>query len=275
MRARPQDGGISRRRIARSSHGVWVIILDSTPVAWWHSPRQMIRRYRRGLAAAAAAAAVFLLASALLRVVAPATDTVVVAVAHVPAGAVVQAADVTTSQWPTGLVPDDAIRDLDLAVGAMTPLPLARGEPITRTRLRVSSDSPGDVAGRVLVVVGLADPWSTALVGAGSVVDIHPVASAWAGDPVSYPASAGTAPLARDAIVVRVLGEPGFGPTDAELPSASGALPGDLLPEGGSRPNSSGALVVAVQPGEVAAIAAAAGSGVSISAAVPAGSPDQ
>lgn len=112
-------------------------------------------------------------------------------------------------------------------------------------------------AGRTRVVVGLADPLSARLVSAGDSVDVYLPS----GQLVADPAPGETSRLATGAVVVEVVGAPGPGEVD---PQGGGV--GDHLWGAAAGPTGV-ALVLAVAPGDVARVASAAGTGLSI--AVP------
>ncbi len=194
----------------------------------------------------------FVLGWALLSAVSPAVAEVVVATRAIPAGSVLDADDVVVRSWPVGLIPDAVLSDPAAAVGAASVTAISQGEPLTSQRLLPTAGM--DLTGRVTVVAGLADPWAADLVAPGSRVDVYGAAGDW-------PAETGPArparPLAHEAVVVRVLGRDARG-------EPSG-VPGLDLGTDDLATDGSVALVLGVTPQEVAAIAALAGQGVTIS----------
>jgi Flp pilus assembly protein CpaB len=221
-------------------------------------PRRLVRRvarHRRLVAAVLAAAAAWSATSAVLAVVAPATAPVVVAVRDLPAGVVLDPADVREVAWPRALVPAGVAGHSE-AVGAVLAVPVTRGQPLTGPAL----SPPGagaEMPGRVRVIAGLADPWSARLVTPGSVVDLHLPTGA-AGDPMAWPEAPragpapGATPLARQARVVQVLGR------DGTADDGAGLLPGAPPDPGGH------ALVVSVTAVEAERLAAVAGQGLAV-----------
>lgn len=178
--------------------------------------------------------------------VSPAAADVVVAARPVAAGTTLTPDDVMIRAWPVDLLPELVVTDPSAAVGGGTVTAIARGEVLTSARLSPLTST--DLDGRVSVVAGLADPWSAELVGPGSRVDVYPAAGSWVDG--ALPVEAG--PLARDAVVVRLLG------------TQQGPAPGiDIVVE--PLPSDGVALVLAVRTDEVPAIAALAGQGVTIS----------
>ncbi len=164
-------------------------LLRSLPALVGAGRRARWRRtvLRRLLAAGCAAAAVVVLVDAL-RPAPPATVAVVVAAAPVPAGSVLGLADVRTTRVPEGSVQPGALRATSDAVGRRTTSPLTAGEWITRTRLVPRGPADGLTPGRVALHVGLADPLTADVVGAGQRVLVF--------------ATTGGSALARQAVVL-------------------------------------------------------------------------
>lgn len=143
--------------------------------------REVLRavRRRRGLLAAGLAAAA--VATALPGLAPPATPGVVVLVAarDLPAGTVLQDADVARVALPEAALPDGALTDEPVA-GRLVAGAVRRGEPLTDVRLLGAGllDGLGDAGGRggqdglVASPVRLADPAGAALVTAGDRVDV-------------------------------------------------------------------------------------------------------
>lgn len=225
-----------------------MIRIDPLPAPWWSRVAQRLRRRRRMLAAAAAAAATCSFGWTVLAVVTPAVADVVVTARPVAAGTTLTADDVTVETWPVELLPDLAVTDPAAAIDGGTVTAIARGEVLTSARL--SPVASAELDGRVSVVAGLADPWSAELVAPGSRVDVYPAAAGWVDG--ALPSQAG--PVARDAVVIRLLGTPPAPPPGIDIVA-------DPLPSDGT------ALVLAVRTAEVPALAALAGQGVTISTA--------
>jgi pilus assembly protein CpaB len=72
-----------------------------------------------------------------------ATASVVVAAKDVPAGAVLDQQSLEVKQWPAVAVPEEAIANLDAAVGRVARVPIFTGEAIVPGRLARAGTAPG------------------------------------------------------------------------------------------------------------------------------------
>jgi pilus assembly protein CpaB len=72
-----------------------------------------------------------------------ATKSVVVAAKDVPAGAVLDQQSLEVRQWPAVAVPEEAIANLDAAVGRVARVPIFTGEAIVPGRLARAGTAPG------------------------------------------------------------------------------------------------------------------------------------
>jgi Flp pilus assembly protein CpaB len=168
---------------------------------------------------------------------------VLVAARDVPAGAALQAGDLTRVSRPPSDLPVAAVTEVAAAVGRVVATPLQSGEVLTPARLLGHGLLSGRPAGEVAVPVRIADGPASALLGPGSRVDVL-VAQA---DAVT--ASART--VARGATVLAVPGHLADG--------ADGAGPaGGLLGTGGADPTQGGLLLLAVPASTAADLAQAA-----------------
>ena len=224
--------------------------------------RRGIGRYRRVLAALCAGIAV---AAAVHQLAPPppATDAVLVAARDLPAGRVLQAADLVTADWPAGSRPDGALAS---PAGRVLAAPLRRGEPITDTRVTGPGLLAGQPPGTVAVTVRLTDPAATVLLAPGRRIDLL------AGAVDARGAAAGSAPgtspgtratsddvLASDVLVLAVptATADGTGSGSGWL-DTTGSL-GDPAGGSGGSSGSAGLVVVAVDRDAAARLAAAAG----------------
>jgi Flp pilus assembly protein CpaB len=132
--------------------------------------RRAVLRRRRLLAVLFTVGAV---ATALRATVPPPAPTVevLVAAADLPAGAVLDAEDLTTRPLPPDSVPDRVLTDLADAAGAILAAPVRAGEPITDVRLvgpGLAASAPGTVA----VPVRLSDAAQAGLLAVGDAIDL-------------------------------------------------------------------------------------------------------
>jgi len=136
--------------------------------------------------------------TALALALAPAGNTavvpVVVAVADLPSGAPLRAADLAVREWPAELAPGGAVRAVPDADGRSLVGAVRAGEPITDARLAGAGPVGGPDA--AVVAVRLADAGVAAVLAPGSRVDV--VA---AGERADQPVV-----LSADATVQAVLG---------------------------------------------------------------------
>lgn len=153
-----------------------------------------------------------------------------------PAGAALQAGDLTVATRPASDVPVGVVRTGEDLTGRVVAAPLAPGEVLTSARLV----SPGLLAGRprseVVAPVRIADPEAAALLGAGTRVD---VLLAVEGARTARTVARGATVLARPA------------------PASGG--PG--LPDLGADIASGGLVLLAVEASVAAALAQAASEG--------------
>lgn len=165
----------------------------------------MLRR-RRLLAVGCVAVAMI---SALRATAAPPPTTVAVQVLTraVPAGTVIEAGDLGVVAFAPGSVPDDLAAD---PVGRAVATAVARGEPLTTTRLVGAALATG--AGRRAMPVRFPDAGTAGLLRVGDRIDVVAV----------DPQGAAAALVATD---VPVLAVPRPDPTSA----GDGSLPGRLV----------------------------------------------
>ena len=134
------------------------------------SVRRAVLRRRRLLAVLCAVGAV----PAGLRATAPPaapTDDVLVTVRDLPAGAVLEGADLRTVAVAPDQAPDGVLTDVDDAAGAILAAPLRAGEAVTDVRLvgpGLAAGAPGTVA----VPVRLSDAAQVGLLEVGDEVDL-------------------------------------------------------------------------------------------------------
>ena len=201
-------------------------------------PRILVRRLRQ------AAAATLALLALVLALRPPPDDArpqpdeqpVVVAATDLPAGRSLTAADLVVARLPDDAVPDGVAAAPAPLTGSVLAAPVRRGEPVTDVRLvgpRLWAQVP---AGQVAAPVRLADLAVVGLLRAGDRVDVlatgSPDVDAGAG------AADGAQVVAADALVLTATGPDDDGPATA---AADGGL-----------------LVLAVDPGTAARLAAAA-----------------
>jgi Flp pilus assembly protein CpaB len=132
--------------------------------------RRTVLARRRLLAALAAAGAV---AAGLQAASAPPqpTTTVLTAARDLPAGSVLDAADLTETEFAPDSVPTGTLRSAGAAVGRTTAGPVRAGEPLTDVRLLSGSLLAG-YPGSVAVPVRIGDPGAVALLRVGDRVEI-------------------------------------------------------------------------------------------------------
>lgn len=155
-------------------------------------PARLVRRHRRLLAGVAAAASMGALGMAL-QPPAPATRTVVVAAADLPAGRSLGSDDLAVAHVPAGLLPAGASSSVEAFAGRVLAAPMARGEAFAAHRL---TDLPAwsVPSGTMPTPVRFADAGAAALLTAGQRVDV--VAA-------SGPGVDGTAPYASAELVAQ------------------------------------------------------------------------
>lgn len=167
--------------------------------------RMLLARHRPLLAGGAAAVAVL----AALPVLAPGagpTVAVLTAAQDLRWGVALSGDDVVLARMPADAVPDGALTSADEVRGRLLTSPVRRGEPITDVRVVGPSllTSSAATAGLVVVGVRIADAGLTALLQAGSVVD---VLAATTDDAFDLPVGPGSAEVVASSL--RVLAVPG------------------------------------------------------------------
>ena len=126
------------------------------------------RRHRRLIAASLACLAV-LCALSVLRPAPEATITALAAATDLPAGTVLRAEDLASTEVPVSYPAPGAIVDLDAVDGRLLSAPMLAGEVLTQSRL-VQSSSPA--AGTLAVPVRLADAEVAGLLEPGMTLDL-------------------------------------------------------------------------------------------------------
>jgi Flp pilus assembly protein CpaB len=126
---------------------------------------------------------------------------VVVAARDLPIGTTLTAEDVRTARWPAALAPRRGFAVSRLAVGRRLAAPLARGEPVTLTRVVGRELTAGLDADHVACAVATSGDVSV-LVHAGDRVDLLAAPPA---DPLTSSSSAAATVVARDVQVLAVL----------------------------------------------------------------------
>ncbi len=233
--ARPGPAGRGRSPGRRSPAEHWLAV---TRALSWH----------RRLVAAALAAVAVLAALDVLRPAPVLGVPVVVASRDLPAGARLDATELTVVLERPGTAPSGSARSPAELTGALLAAPLRAGEPITDVRLvsaallAAYAPSLGRDVGEA--TVRLSDPGGVATVTAGSLVDV--LAATTAGPRAGAPASV-------IAAGVPVLAVPGR----AAGPTSTG---GGLLSAAASQPvdSAGGLLVLAVTPATARLLAQAA-----------------
>lgn len=143
--------------------------------------RRRLRLHRRSIAALLTAVAVLAGLGAVTP--APAGRPVVVADRAVPAGHRLTPADVTVALLPDAAVPEGSYDETSAVLGAVTALPLAPREAVTRLRL-VGAELLGELGDDLLAVpLHVADAAVAALVAPGTVVDVYAPPDLHANDP--------------------------------------------------------------------------------------------
>ncbi len=192
----------------------------------------------------------------------PPTVEVIVTAHHVPAGIPLSATDLRTARFPPHLVPDDALRADDDALGRRTALDLSAGTVLATALLAGERFAITPPVGAVIVPVRLSASGTAGLLRPGDRIDL--VA------PADGSGSAGSADLRVPDAVAGTTPGSSSGPSSAHTPGpqpvtlAHGALVLDVDGAGGpddaSGPGSGGLVrsieeddpvtVVAVTPAE-------------------------
>lgn len=224
--------------------------------------QRLIRRQRRLIGSVLIAASVYFLITALK----PATQTtleLVAASTDLPAGHAIQAADVTTTAWPTSVSHPESFDDRDLAIGRITTGALLAGEPIGPSRVigpgLLDVGLPQEQAGElVAATVRLADPGEVALLKPGDLIDILAARAGGIGEETSADPSAGSARVVAEKVRVIVVPDTTSG-GDASLfggpsrSSAGGLDSGSMIVLGVDRPTAT-ALAAAATRSRLSAI---------------------
>ena len=133
--------------------------------------RSLLWRYRPALIACLVAIAAWATIGALMPAP-PATSFVLAAVRDLPAGHLLEPADLTQLALPLRAVPPAALTDPVTTAGARLAQPVASGVPLTSTTL-VGESGWGDLAdGELLVPVRLADPAVAALLPTSATIHL-------------------------------------------------------------------------------------------------------
>jgi len=98
---------------------------------------------------------------------------VLVAAKPVPPGAVLAAGDLTAVLWPDEIVPVTALRRVSDALGHTVGAAMARGEPLTASRLLDTGIAAALTPGQVALTVGLASGNQAAILQAGALIDLY------------------------------------------------------------------------------------------------------
>jgi Flp pilus assembly protein CpaB len=101
------------------------------------------------------------------------TGVVLVAARPLAAGAILTKSDLASSIWPVALIPSSALRSTGPVVGRPLGAAMARGEPLTTTRLLDTSVTSALLAGQVAATVTLADRGQAVILAAGSLIDLY------------------------------------------------------------------------------------------------------
>lgn len=91
-------------------------------------------------------------------------------------GAVVTVADVRAAQWPADTVPAAALERVADVVGHPVGAAMARGEPVTTSRLLNTSISRSLTTGQVALAITLANREQAAIVQPGALISLYATA---------------------------------------------------------------------------------------------------
>ncbi|MDR2565829.1 MAG: SAF domain-containing protein [Bifidobacteriaceae bacterium] len=183
-------------------------------------------------------------------------ELAVVLARNIAAGSELTAADVRLARIPAGVLPANALDEIDQAVGGRVVIDLPSGMVLVEGLLGEASAVEGIPAGLVAVALRLNDPGLADVLAAGDRIDV--MASAGAS------ASGSIAPAQRLATAALVLDVPGRRATESG--DTGGLLPGPS----GTGSDQSGLLLVGVIPEEAALISGASSWAVITAVLVPA-----
>lgn len=166
--------------------------------------------------------------------------TVVVTTRPLQPGAVLAAADVRATRWPAADVPAGTVATLADVIGRPIGAAMARGEPVTASRLLNSAISRSLTAGQVALAVTLATGEQAAIVQPGALISLYATADSAPlveGQSVQKGAASGSRALASAVRVLAVLPRTGdgnrqqFSVVIATDPSTAARLAGQPLGE--------------------------------------------
>lgn len=100
-------------------------------------------------------------------------SAVLVTARPLPPGTVLAATDLTTVLWPDAIVPGTALRRLSDALGHTVGAAMARGEPLTASRLLDTGIAAALAPGQVALTISLAGGEQAAILQAGALVDLY------------------------------------------------------------------------------------------------------
>jgi pilus assembly protein CpaB len=138
------------------------------------------------------------------------TASVLIAARGLTAGSVLAATDVRLSSWPISLVPAGTITNRKDAIGRTIGAAMARGEPMTVSRLLDTSIASALTAGQVAVTITLRDGGQGAILAPGARIDLYGASDSLLiadGKPLTSSASSGRQ-LATAARVLAVVAQP-------------------------------------------------------------------
>jgi Flp pilus assembly protein CpaB len=104
--------------------------------------------------------------------------TVLVAARPLAAGTVLDAADLRALAWPESLAPATVLADAHAAIGRTVGAAMARGEPLTASRLLDTSISAALSRNQVAVTVNLQQQSRASILSAGALVDLYAAGAA-------------------------------------------------------------------------------------------------
>jgi pilus assembly protein CpaB len=101
------------------------------------------------------------------------TVPVVVAARGLPAGSILQTADLRIARWPPSVAPAGAAAAIGAVVGRPLAGPISPGEAVTPVRLLDTSLTASLRPGQVAATVALPDRRQAAILHAGSTIDLY------------------------------------------------------------------------------------------------------